>query len=145
MKLIFANAKTVCCSQQKVTICGLSILYTTSSAFCWYYFIGMNCISSYNSCTISKIWCDSCVYLQKQDRYKRQFAIFNTVFVHTVTYGHEFWVMTKRIGSRIPAAETGLLRRVLWIMLLNTTRSLETIEVLQVEPLLLRIERSEFW
>ena len=38
-------------------------------------------------------------------------AIFNAVYRPTLIYGHEQWVMTERIRSRIRAAEMRFLRR----------------------------------
>jgi hypothetical protein len=74
---------------------------------------------------------------------KAKLAVFNSVFVPVLTYGHELWVMTERIRSRIQAAEMGFLRRVSGVTILDRVRSSEIRESLQVEPLLLRIERSQ--
>merc|ERR1712208_854 len=59
------------------------------------------------------------------------------------TYGHEVWVMTERIRSRIQAAEMSFLRRVAGVSLRDRVRSSVTRERLGVEPLLLRLERSQ--
>ncbi|KAI3359361.1 hypothetical protein L3Q82_002861 [Scortum barcoo] len=60
-----------------------------------------------------------------------------------LTYGHELWVMTERTRSRIQAAEMSFLRRVAGRSLRDRVRSSVTREELGVEPLLLRIERSQ--
>ena len=36
---------------------------------------------------------------------KAKLSVFKTVFVPILTYGHECWVMTKRVRSRVQAAE----------------------------------------
>ena len=74
---------------------------------------------------------------------KAKLAIFSSVFVPIHTYSHECWVMTERVRSRIQASEMGFLRRISGVTLLDRVRSSEIRESLQVEPLLLRIERSQ--
>ncbi|KAI3362823.1 hypothetical protein L3Q82_001869 [Scortum barcoo] len=39
-------------------------------------------------------------------------SIYRSIYVPTLTYGHELWVMTERTRSRIQAAEMSFLRRV---------------------------------
>ena len=63
------------------------------------------------------------------------------IFVPTLTYGHEGWVMTER--TQIQAAERDSLRRVAGISLQDRVRSLAIREGLGVEPLLLCVERSQ--
>ncbi|KAI3357120.1 hypothetical protein L3Q82_015585, partial [Scortum barcoo] len=66
-----------------------------------------------------------------------------STFPH-LTYGHELWVMTERIRSRIQAAEMSFLRRVAGRSLRDRVRSFGHFrEELGVEPLLLHIERSQ--
>ena len=55
----------------------------------------------------------------------------------TLTYGHELWVVTERIRSRIQVAEISFLRRVGGCSL--RVRSFVTREELEVEPLLFHI------
>ncbi|TWW64246.1 hypothetical protein D4764_03G0012540 [Takifugu flavidus] len=69
--------------------------------------------------------------------------IYRSVFVPTLTYGHELWVMTERTRSRVQAAEMSFLRRVAGLSLRDRVRSSAIREELGVEPLLLRIERSQ--
>ncbi|KAK3518521.1 hypothetical protein QTP70_001509 [Hemibagrus guttatus] len=42
---------------------------------------------------------------------KAKLSIYQSIYVPTLTYGHELWVMTERIRSRIQAAEMSFLRR----------------------------------
>ena len=74
---------------------------------------------------------------------KAKLSVFRAIFVPTLTYGHEVWVMTERIRSRIQAAEMSFLRRVAGVSLRDRVRSAVTREGLGVEPLLLRLERSQ--
>ncbi|TWW77616.1 hypothetical protein D4764_12G0010060 [Takifugu flavidus] len=68
---------------------------------------------------------------------------FISIFVPTLTYGHELWVMTERTRSRVQAAEMSFLRRVAGLSLRDRVRSSAIREELGVEPLLLRVERSQ--
>ncbi|KAK3523969.1 hypothetical protein QTP70_017490, partial [Hemibagrus guttatus] len=72
-----------------------------------------------------------------------QFSIYQSIYVPTLTYGHELWVMTERVRSRIQAAEMSFLRRVAGRSLRDRVRSSVTREELGVEPLLLHIERGQ--
>ena len=66
-----------------------------------------------------------------------------SIFIHTVTYGHEGCVMTERTRSQIQAAEMRFLRRVAGVSLRDRVRSTVIREGLGVEPLLLCVERSQ--
>ena len=74
---------------------------------------------------------------------KAKLSVFRAIFVPTLTYGHEVWVMTERTRSRIQAAEMSFLRRVAGISLRDRVRSSVIRERLGVEPLLLHLERSQ--
>ncbi|XP_071059967.1 anamorsin isoform X1 [Pseudochaenichthys georgianus] len=74
---------------------------------------------------------------------KAKLSVYRAIFVPTLTYGHEGWVMTERTRSRIQAAEMGFLRRVAGVSLRDKVRSSDIRERLGVEPLLLRVERSQ--
>ncbi len=65
-----------------------------------------------------------------------------SIYVPTLTYGHELWVMTERTRSRIQAAEMSFLHRVAGCSLRDRVRSSVIREELRVESLLLDIERS---
>ena len=51
--------------------------------------------------------------------------------------------MTERVRSRVQAAEMGLLRKVRGLSLLDKVKSTIICQSLSIEPLLLRIERSQ--
>ncbi|KAI3371631.1 hypothetical protein L3Q82_024197, partial [Scortum barcoo] len=71
-------------------------------------------------------------------------SIYRSVYVPTLTYGHELWVMTERTRSWIQVAEMSFLRRVAGLgSLRDWVRNSVTREELGVEPLLLYIERSQ--
>ncbi|TWW62296.1 hypothetical protein D4764_04G0009430 [Takifugu flavidus] len=70
-------------------------------------------------------------------------SIYRSIFVPTLTYGHELWVMTERTRSRVQAAEMSFLRRVAGLSLRDRVRSSAIREELGVESLLLRVERSQ--
>ena len=72
---------------------------------------------------------------------KAKLSIYWSVFIPTLTYGHERWVMTKRMRSRVQTAEMGFLcmgggGR-------DRVRSSAIQEGLEVEVLLLCVERSQ--
>ena len=70
-------------------------------------------------------------------------SIFKAVFVPILTYGHESWVMTERMRSQVQASEIRALRRIEGVTLFNKVRSSEIRKSFNIEPLLLRIERSQ--
>ncbi|TWW67330.1 hypothetical protein D4764_02G0003710 [Takifugu flavidus] len=74
---------------------------------------------------------------------KAKLSIYQSIFVPTLTYGHELWVMTERTRSRVQAAEMSFLRRVAGLSLRDRARSSAIREELGIEPLLLRVERSQ--
>ena len=82
------------------------------------------------------------VIMKKELNRKAKLLIYWSIYVPTLTYG-ELWVMTKRIKSRIQAAEMSFLRRVVGRSLRDRVRSSIILEELGVEPLLLHIERSQ--
>ena len=70
-------------------------------------------------------------------------SIFRSVYVPILTYDHECWIMNEKMKSRVPAAETGFLRRISGLTLLNKVKSADTRESLNIEALLFRLERSQ--
>ena len=52
------------------------------------------------------------VVVKKELSQKARLCIYRSIYVPTLTYGHELWVMTERTRSRIQAAEMSFLRRV---------------------------------
>ncbi|KAK3526897.1 hypothetical protein QTP86_003592 [Hemibagrus guttatus] len=74
---------------------------------------------------------------------KAKLSIYQSIYVPTLTYGYELWVMTKRIRSRIQVAQMSFLHRVAGRFLRDRARSSVSREKLRVEPLLLHIERGQ--
>ncbi|KAK7915621.1 hypothetical protein WMY93_011382 [Mugilogobius chulae] len=83
------------------------------------------------------------VVVKKELSRKAKLLIYRSIYVPTLTYGHELWVMTERTRSRIQAVEMSFLRRVAGRSLRDRVRSSATREELRVEPLLLHIERGQ--
>ncbi|KAK3519732.1 hypothetical protein QTP70_003707 [Hemibagrus guttatus] len=83
------------------------------------------------------------VVVKKELSRKAKLSIYQSIYVPTLTYGHELWVMTERVRSRIQAAEMSFLRRVAGHSLRDRVRSSVTRDELGVEPLLLHIERGQ--
>ncbi|KAK3517255.1 hypothetical protein QTP70_001470 [Hemibagrus guttatus] len=83
------------------------------------------------------------VVVKKELSQKAKLSIYQSIYVPTLTYGHELWVMTERVRSRIQAAEMSFLCRVAGRSFRDRVRSSVTREELGVEPLLLHIERGQ--
>ncbi|TWW73523.1 hypothetical protein D4764_15G0009170 [Takifugu flavidus] len=83
------------------------------------------------------------VMVTKELSRKAKLSFFQSIYFPILTYGHQRWVMTKRMRSRIQAAEMSFLRRVARLNLRDRVRSSDTREELGVELLLLHIERSQ--
>ena len=83
------------------------------------------------------------VIMKRELSKKAKLSIFKAVFVPILTYGHESWVMTERMRSQVQASEMRFLRRIEGVTLFNKVRSSEIRKSLNIEPLLLRIERSQ--
>ena len=69
--------------------------------------------------------------------------LFKAVFVLIFTYGHESRVMTERMRSQVQASEMKFLRRIEGVTLFNKVRSSEIRKSLNIQPLLLQIERYQ--
>nr|XP_054599772.1 uncharacterized protein LOC129164266 [Nothobranchius furzeri] len=83
------------------------------------------------------------VMVKRELSQKVKLSIYRSIYVPTLTYGHELWVVTDRMRSRIQAAEMSFLRRVAGLSLRDRVRSSVIREGLGVDPLLLHIERSQ--
>ena len=83
------------------------------------------------------------VVMKRELSKKAKLSIFKEVFVPILTYGHESWVTTKRVRSQVQASEMRFLRRIERVTLFNKVRSSEIRKSLYIEPLLLRIKRSQ--
>ncbi|XP_061622105.1 furin (paired basic amino acid cleaving enzyme) a isoform X2 [Phyllopteryx taeniolatus] len=70
-------------------------------------------------------------------------SIYRSIYVPTLTYGHELWVVTEKTRSRIQGAEMSFFRRVSGLSLRDRVRSSVIREDIRVESLLLHIERSQ--
>jgi len=69
--------------------------------------------------------------------------IFKSVFVPIFTYVHESWVVIKRVLYQVQAAEMTFLRRIHGVSLRYKVRSCKVGKALNVEPLLIRREKSQ--
>ena len=58
------------------------------------------------------------VVLKRELCTKAMLLVFRAVFVSILTYGHDCWVMTERVKSRVQVAEMGFLRKVRSLSLL---------------------------
>ncbi|KAK3552109.1 hypothetical protein QTP86_000648 [Hemibagrus guttatus] len=74
------------------------------------------------------------VVVKKELSRKAKLLIYQSIYVPTLTYGHELWVMTEKVRSRIQAAEMSFLCRVAGRSLRDRVRSSVTWEELGVEP-----------
>ncbi|XP_061769787.1 uncharacterized protein LOC133560831 [Nerophis ophidion] len=74
---------------------------------------------------------------------KAKLAIYRSIYVPILTYGHELWVMTERTRSQVQVAEMSFLHRVSELSLRDRVKSSVLREELKVRPLLLHIERSQ--
>ncbi|KAK3545823.1 hypothetical protein QTP70_015266, partial [Hemibagrus guttatus] len=83
------------------------------------------------------------VVVKKELSWKAKLLIYQSIYVPTLTYGHELWVMTERVRSQIQVAEMSFLRRVARRSLRDRVRSSVTREELGIEPLLLHIKRGQ--
>jgi len=52
------------------------------------------------------------VVVKRELSQKAKLSIYRSVYIPTLTYGHELWVVTERMRCRIQAAEMSFLRRV---------------------------------
>ena len=83
------------------------------------------------------------VVMKRELSKKAKLSIFKAVFVPILTYGHVSWVMTKRARSQVQASEMRFSRKIEGVTPFNTVRSSEIRKSLDIEPLLLEIERSQ--
>lgn len=57
--------------------------------------------------------------------------MYQSVYIPTLAYGHEIWVMTKRVRSRIKADENSFFCRVAGISLGDRVRTLDIQNLLE--------------
>ncbi len=73
------------------------------------------------------------IVVKKELSREAKLSIYRSIYVPTLTYGHELWVMTERTRSRIQVAEMSFLRRVSGHSLRDRVKSSVTREELRVE------------
>ncbi|XP_049899777.1 uncharacterized protein LOC126389867 [Epinephelus moara] len=83
------------------------------------------------------------VVVKRELSQKAKLSIYRSIYAPILTYGHELWVVTERMRSRVQAAEMSFLRRAAGLSFRDRVRSSDIREGLRVEPLLLHIERSQ--
>ena len=74
---------------------------------------------------------------------KAKLSVFHSMFFPTLIYRYEHWVVTEKTRSRVQAAEMRFLRGISGVTRLEKVRNSEIRKGLNVEPLLLRIEKSQ--
>jgi len=72
-----------------------------------------------------------------------KFTGFISVFVLILIYGHESWAVTERVLYQAQAVHMGFLQIVHEVTLCDEVHSCEIHKTLNIEPLVLRIERSQ--
>ncbi|KAL6484891.1 hypothetical protein MHYP_G00069360 [Metynnis hypsauchen] len=65
------------------------------------------------------------VVVKRELSHKAKLSVYWSVYIPTLTYGHDLWVMTERMRSQIQVAEMGFLRRVASYTLLDRVSSSE--------------------
>ena len=85
------------------------------------------------------------VIMKRELSKKAKLSIFKAVFVPILTYGHESWVMNEKMRSQVQESEMRFLRKIEGVTLFSKMRSSEIRKSLNIETLLLRIERSQHW
>lgn len=81
------------------------------------------------------------VLTKRELSWNAKLSIYRAIFVPNLTYFHEEWVMNKRTSSQ--AEKMGFIKRVTGVSLRDGVRRSVICEELVVEPLLLRVERSQ--
>ena len=81
--------------------------------------------------------------MKRESSKKAKLSIFKTAFVPILTYGYQSWVITERVQSQVQASEMRFLRRIEGVTLFNNVRNSKVRNFLDIEPLLVRIERSQ--
>ena len=84
------------------------------------------------------------VVLKRKLCAKAKIFVFTSVFVPILTYGHEYWVMTERVRSQVQAAKcVSCEKSEVYPYLTKLVKSTDIVQFLNIEPLLLYIERSQ--
>lgn len=61
--------------------------------------------------------------IKKELNRKAKLVIYQSVYITTLTYGHDLWVVTLRITSPVQAAEMGFLFRMAGLSLKDRLKS----------------------
>ena len=61
--------------------------------------------------------------MKKELSQKAKLSIYRSIYIPTLTYGHELWVVTERMRSRIQAVERSFLHTVAGLSLRDRVRS----------------------
>ena len=83
------------------------------------------------------------VVMKRELSKKAKLSIFKPVFVLILTYGYESWVMTERVRSQMRTSEMRFSQSIQGVTLFTKVRSFETQKSLNINPFLLRLERSQ--
>ena len=75
------------------------------------------------------------VVMKRELSKKAKLSIFKTAFVPILTYGHECWVVTKRVRSQVQASEMRFLQKIEGVTLFNKVQSSKIQKSLDIEPL----------
>jgi len=81
------------------------------------------------------------VVMKRELSKKAKLLVFQTVFVPILTYGLESSIVTERIQSQLQAYEMRFLQKIKGVTLFNKVSSSEIRKSLNIELLLLQIER----
>ena len=63
------------------------------------------------------------VVVKKELSQKAKLSIYQSVYVPTLTYGHELWVVTERKRLQIQVAKISFLRRASWLRFRDRVRN----------------------
>ena len=83
------------------------------------------------------------VFVKRELSQKTKPSIFRTGFASILIYGHESWVMTESVQSQMLASEMRFSQRREGVTMFNKASSSEIRKSLHIEPLLLRIKKSQ--
>lgn len=81
--------------------------------------------------------------VKKELSRQAKLSIYKSIYVPTLTYGREVWVVTEGMRLGIQAAEISFLCKVAELSLRDRKRSSNIQRELGVEPLLIQVERSQ--
>ena len=73
------------------------------------------------------------VVVKRELSQKAKLSIYRPIYVPTLTYGHELWVVIKKVRSRTQVAEISFLRRVAGLSLTDRVRSSDIQERMKEE------------